>query len=94
MAHLHRWALAFLGSGLGGSSVSAAESAPHQPVRLTDRLASLQGPSEPASRFTRRQNNRGGCVPVWLLIILDLIAAIVIGGIVVLVLEHLGVHLT
>ena len=43
MAHLHRWALAFLGSGLGGSSVSAAESAPRQPVRLTDRLASLQG---------------------------------------------------
>jgi hypothetical protein len=33
-------------------------------------------------------------VPVWLLIILDLIAAIVIGGIAVLVLEHLGVHLT
>ena len=40
-----RWALAFLGSGLGGSSVNAAESAPRQPVRLTDRLASLQGPS-------------------------------------------------
>jgi len=50
MAHLHRWALAFLGSGLGGSSVNAAESAPHQPVRLTDRLASLQGPSEPCVR--------------------------------------------
>ena len=45
MAHLHRWALAFLGSVLGGSSISAAESAPRQPVRLTDRLASLQGPS-------------------------------------------------
>ena len=28
MAHLHRWALAFLGSGFGGSSVNAAESAP------------------------------------------------------------------
>jgi hypothetical protein len=33
-------------------------------------------------------------MPVWLLIILDLIAAIVIGGIAVLVREHLGVHLT
>ncbi len=50
MAHLHRWALAFLGSGLGGSSVNAAQSAPRQPVRLTDRLASLQGPSEPCAR--------------------------------------------
>jgi hypothetical protein len=45
MAHPHRWALAFLGSGFGGSSVNAAESAPRQPMRLTDRLASLQGPS-------------------------------------------------
>jgi hypothetical protein len=32
MAHLHRWALAFLGSGFGGSSVNAAESAPRQPL--------------------------------------------------------------
>ena len=46
MAHPHRWALAFLGSGFGGSSVSAAESAPRQPASLQYRLASLQGPSE------------------------------------------------
>ena len=34
MAHLHRWALAFLGAGFGGSSVNAAESAPRQPASL------------------------------------------------------------
>ncbi len=33
-------------------------------------------------------------MPIWLLIILDLIAAMMIGGIVFLVLVHLGVHLT
>ena len=43
MAHLHRWALAFLGSGFGGSSVNAAESAPRQPASLPNRIASLQG---------------------------------------------------
>ena len=45
MAHLHRWALAFLGSGFGGSSVNAAESAPRQPASLPNGIASLQGPS-------------------------------------------------
>ena len=43
MAHPHRWALAFLGSGFGGSSVNAAESAPRQPASLQYALASLQG---------------------------------------------------
>jgi hypothetical protein len=46
------------------------------------------------TRFTRRQNKSWDCVPVWFLIILDLITTIVIGGIVVMVLMHLGVHLT
>ena len=50
MAHPHRWALACLGSGSGSSFVSAAELAPRQPVRLADRLASLQAPSEPRAR--------------------------------------------
>ena len=69
MAHLHRWALAFLGSGFGGSSVSAAESAPRQPVRLTDGLASLQGPSEARARHVagrlhgRRRSNWRGELP-------------------------------
>jgi hypothetical protein len=50
MAHLHRWALAFLGSGFGGSLVNAAESAPRQPASLPNRIASLQGPSAGAQR--------------------------------------------
>ena len=43
MAHLHRWALAFLGSGLGGSSVNAAESAPRQPVSCNTRSRRSKG---------------------------------------------------
>jgi len=49
MAAPNRAALAFLGSGLGGSSVNAAESTPRQPVSLQYALASLQGPSEPCA---------------------------------------------
>ena len=37
----------FWGSGLGGSSVNAAESAPRQLASLPNGIASLQGPSEP-----------------------------------------------
>ena len=40
----------FRGLGRAAPSGSAAESAPRQPVRLADRLASLQGPSEPCAR--------------------------------------------
>ena len=51
MAHLHRWALACLGVWVGRLLQAARpESAPRQPVRLADRLASLQGPSEPCAR--------------------------------------------
>ena len=39
----------FRGLGSAAPSGSAVESAPRQPVRLTDRLASLQGPSEPCA---------------------------------------------
>ena len=50
MAHLHRWALAFLGFWVGGSLVSAAESAPRQLGSLPNGIASLQGPSEACAR--------------------------------------------
>jgi len=43
----------FRGLGRAAPSGSAAESAPRQPVRLTDRLASLQGPSEPRAVLAR-----------------------------------------
>ena len=47
MARPFRRALAFLGFWVGGSSISAAESAPRQPASLQNAIASLQGPSEP-----------------------------------------------
>ena len=67
-----RRALAFLGSGFGGSSVSAAESAPRQLASLPNGIASLQGPSElrqgalPADCTAGRGLARPGTTVSWL----------------------------